>query len=124
MSGTRGRARLTLRPGSPGTKRYAEQYGERLVAVRYRYDATALRRCTTVELVVDERPWTPAESAPDPDRLVGLQIAYEEETLRRDVRTAGGRWDGRDRLWWMPLHVAMQLGLEERIRRWGPASPK
>jgi hypothetical protein len=77
-----------------------------------------------VDLVVDERPWTPQQSAPDPDRLVGLQITYEGESLRREVRTAGARWDARERLWWMPLHIALRLGLEERITRWGPVRAK
>jgi hypothetical protein len=119
---SRGRARLTLRPGDPGTKRYVEKHGDRLVAVRYRYDEEASKRYTTVEIVVDERPWAAAPVVRDPDRLVGLRIEYGEESLRRAVRAAGGRWDPEVRLWWIPIHCAVQLGLESRIvRRLPPA---
>lgn len=40
--------RLTLTPGQPGTKRLVEQYGERLVCVRYRYDQLRRRRDKTI----------------------------------------------------------------------------
>jgi hypothetical protein len=46
---------LHLKPGQKGTKRLLEQYGDRLICVRYRYDAQQPRRFKTVELVVDER---------------------------------------------------------------------
>jgi hypothetical protein len=71
------------RPGDPGTKRYVEKHGDRRVAVRYRYDEQASKRYTTVEIVVDERPWAAAPVVPDPDRPVGLRIEYGEESLRR-----------------------------------------
>jgi len=50
------RTRLTLQPGQSGTKELVEQYGDRLVCVRYRYDATRRRRFKTVELIVEEAP--------------------------------------------------------------------
>jgi len=34
------RVRLHLKPGQQGTRRLLEEYGDRLVCVRYRYDAT------------------------------------------------------------------------------------
>jgi hypothetical protein len=95
-----GRARLTLRPGDPGTKRRQEEFGDRLVAVRYRYDEEKSRRYTTVEIIVDDRAWTPETHVNDPDRLVG------------------GRWDAAAKVWWLPLHAAVQLGLEDRIATW------
>lgn len=48
-----------------------------------------MRRYTTVELVVDNRPWMPRGGAPDPARLVGVQVRYGPESLRHDVRAAG-----------------------------------
>ncbi len=114
---TKGKVRLTLRRGDPGTKRWAEQYGEKLVSVRYRYDREELRCYTTVELIVDERPWHPEPPLPDADRLVGVRVAYQEEALRRSIRTAGGQWDAQTRLWWLPLHTTVQLGLQSRIAR-------
>lgn len=54
-----GRVLKTMRPGDPGTKRWLERYGRRLVAVRYRGDKKARKRVTTIELVVDEGFWDP-----------------------------------------------------------------
>lgn len=114
----KGEARLTLRPGEPGTKRLVDEYGERLIAVRYRYDEEALRRYTTVEIIVDERPWLKDPIVPDPDRQVGVRVGAGETNVQRDLRAAGGRWDSQSRLWWAPLHVVLRLGYEERIVRW------
>ena len=47
MSNTR--IRLTLRPDQAGAKGLRAQYGERLVGVRYRYDAQQQKRDKTVE---------------------------------------------------------------------------
>jgi serine kinase of HPr protein (carbohydrate metabolism regulator) len=49
--------RLTLRPDQPGTRKLVEAYGERLLRVRYVYDAAAGRRLKTVELVIESVPW-------------------------------------------------------------------
>ena len=51
------KTRLTLEPGANGTKRLVERYGERLVCVRYRYDAERRRRIKTVELIEEEADW-------------------------------------------------------------------
>lgn len=45
------KTRLTLKPGQNGTKKMLDKYGERLLAVRYRYDAARHLRIKTVELV-------------------------------------------------------------------------
>ena len=58
--------RVTLRPGEKGTKALVAEYGHRLICVRYRYDAAARLRYKTVELVVEQVPWDPAEHALDP----------------------------------------------------------
>ena len=60
--------RTTLRPGDRGTHRLAERYGKRLVCVRYRYDAGAGRRYTTVELIVAEAAWQPRARKPRANR--------------------------------------------------------
>jgi hypothetical protein len=51
-------ARATLRPGQRGTKKLVTRFGDRLICVRYRYDAARRKRFTTVELIVDESDWT------------------------------------------------------------------
>jgi hypothetical protein len=51
------RVRLHLKPGQKGTKQLLAQYGDRLICVRYRYDAQRKKRFKTVELLVC---WMPA----------------------------------------------------------------
>ena len=53
------RVRLHLKPGQKGTKQLLAQYGDRLLCVRYRYDAQRKKRLKTVELVVAEHDWEP-----------------------------------------------------------------
>jgi len=50
------RVRLKLKPGQRGTKNLVNQYGDRLICVRYRYDEKTGKRYTTVELIVAEAP--------------------------------------------------------------------
>ena len=49
------KTRLILKPGQRGTKALAEQYGDALVCVRYRYDAVSRTRIKTVELIVEKK---------------------------------------------------------------------
>jgi len=51
--------RLSLAPGQNGTKKLLATYGERLLRVRYRYDAALGMRHKTVELIVETTPWNP-----------------------------------------------------------------
>ncbi|WP_298816136.1 hypothetical protein [Chloroflexus sp.] len=53
------RTRLKLKPGQRGTKKLQALYGDRLVCVRYRYDAESGRRLKTIELIVEEKQWSP-----------------------------------------------------------------
>jgi hypothetical protein len=46
-----------MKPGDPGTLKLLQQYGDKLICVRYRYDKIQHKRQTTVELLVDEQPW-------------------------------------------------------------------
>lgn len=97
-----------LEPEDPGARRWAKQYGDKLVCVRYRIDGRTQMRKTTVELVVDEAPTMASV-------LVGVKIDFAEAELRERARAAGGRWDSMTRLWAMPLGTARLLGLQDRI---------
>jgi hypothetical protein len=121
LIGGRMETRVTLRPGSKGTKKLVTQYGERLVCVRYRYDAVAQLRYKTVELVIEQLPWDPAQRARRrsegpgrPPVLVGLRVHFHEEQLRKRVKDAGGRWLPEKKLWVVPIGVARRLGLADR----------
>ncbi len=110
----------TLSPGARGTRRYLEKYSERLICVRYRKDPARRRRLTTVELIVDEGPLIPqshVEKAinPHPNRHILVKISYGEEALRQRAKQAGGKWLPEKRLWQLPYHKALALGLRSRI---------
>jgi hypothetical protein len=53
--------RTTLRPGDKGTKQWCDRFGRSLLFVRYRYDRKRALAYTTVEIVVDVRPWKPTK---------------------------------------------------------------
>lgn len=109
------RARTKRRPGEPGTKAFVELYGDRLVCVRYRYDAERRRRYTTVEIIVSEGPWEPPRKAPAPETLIFLRVAWGEVEVARQIKAAGGMWRRDLRLWSITYGQAAQLGLHERI---------
>lgn len=105
----------TMKPGDPGTRRQLERYGDELLFVRYRYDAAKHERLTTVEIVVDRGPRAVAVA---PYQHVGLRLRYEETDLRHAVREAGGQWDPRRKLWWLPWSAVLHLRLADRVAAW------
>ncbi|MBI3247421.1 MAG: hypothetical protein HYZ50_13045 [Deltaproteobacteria bacterium] len=109
------RIRLTLHPGQDGAKGLQAEYGDRLVCVRYRYDAHNKKRYKTVELVVAEEPWTPPVPSPAPDRVVAVRVAAPEKLLRQQVKSAGGQWDAPRGVWKLRYARVVALGLSERI---------
>ena len=108
--------RRTLTPGQKGTKKLREQYGAKLIYVRYRCDAVRHRRYKTVELIVEEAPWTPPTKLAG-ETIVGLRVTFQEVELQRRVKRAGGKWNPELRLWEMRYEQAVALGLEDRIER-------
>lgn len=122
------------RPGQRGTRKLVALYGERLVCVRYRYDAISGKRCKTVELIVDQAAWTPPPPHPDALRSkieidtiddvedtapqqVGVKVFFREHALRDRVKAAGGLWSQTEKLWRLPYRTAVSLGLEHRIAK-------
>jgi len=85
------RTLLHLKPGQKGTKQQLAQYGDRLVCVRYRYDAQQKKRFKTVELIIAEREWEPPPPRFDADTIVGVHVGFTEEELRDQVKQAGGK---------------------------------
>jgi len=105
----------TLRPGQRGAKKFMSQYGDRLVCVRYRQDAQRKMRFKTVELIVEEWPWTPLPPRRKKERLIFLKVAFPEKELRRQIKDAGGAWNPDQQAWEMRYDHAIALGLETRI---------
>lgn len=111
----------TVKPGKPGTHKWVRRYGDLLVAVRYRYNAPRRARFTTVEVIVDERPWLPGMDLRhelylvEPPVRVLVRVNFQETQLRQKVRQAGGRWDATEKAWELPMETVKQMGLEERV---------
>ncbi len=113
--------RLNLQPGQNGTKTLVQKYGERLVCVRYRYDAETQMRHKTVELIEESIPWQPQGSRESHlmqrarNERVLVQVAFEEKTLRETLRRRGGRWQPEEKAWTVDYGVVVELGLADRI---------
>jgi hypothetical protein len=113
--------RKRLTPGMNGTKRYQQRFGDRLLYVRYRHDPERQRRLTTVELIVDEGPLQRPRSTvdktlfPHPNQTIFVRIDYAEEALRSKAKAAGAVWVAEHKRWKLPYHIAVKLGLRERI---------
>ena len=119
--------RTVRKPGDPGTQKLVARYGERLVSVRYRYDPAKGKRYKTVELIIAEEDWRPPaepatlRAAPPPDKLriarVPVRIRFNEKDLQSRIRSIGGLWDPRRKLWYAPAEDVKRLGLNDRIVR-------
>ena len=104
------------RPGQRGTQKLLTHYGDRLVCVRYRYDAAAGKRYKTAEIIIDEAAWTPPPPHPDASKPMlkvdniddletqpeqredGVKVFYRENELCERVKAAGGRWSKLEKL--------------------------
>ena len=109
------RTRLHLKPGQKGTKQLLTQYGDRLVCVRYRYDAQRKKRFKTVEIMVAEREWDPPAPRLTAATLVGVRVGFAEADMRERVKQAGGKWNRRRKVWDMRYDQVVALKLEARI---------
>lgn len=114
------RIRLKLLPGKKGTKKLLLKYGKQLVCVRYRYDTERKKRYKTVELIVEEVPWTPATDRIKTnrvymDKIVAVRVEYGETELRDLVRNAGGKWKNEEKVWELPYRKVRELGLQKRM---------
>ena len=109
--------RLTLKSGQKGTKRLIAQYGNRLVCVRYRYDAQKKKRYKTIELIVEEVDWQPTPKRPRGDKIVESKVNWGETVIGRQVRQAGGTWNPQKKVWELRYDQVVKLGLEKRVVR-------
>ncbi len=109
------RTLLHLKPGQKGTKQLLAQYGDRLVCVRYRYDAQQKRRFKTVDLIVAEREWDLPAPHFAADALVGVRVGFAEVEVREQVKQAGGKWNRSRKVWELRYAQVVALQLEPRI---------
>ena len=109
------RTRLHLKPGQKGTKQLLAQYGDRLVCVRYRYDAQRKKRFKTVELIVADRDWEPPAPRFADEAIVGVRVDFAEVEIRQRVKQVGGKWNRSRKVWDMRYDQVVALKLEARI---------
>jgi hypothetical protein len=83
------RVGAVFRPGSRGTKKWVDMYGDNLVCIRYRYDEECGRRFTTAEIIVHEFDWTPPHSTKQTPR-VDIRVRWNEKELQAAMGAAGG----------------------------------
>jgi hypothetical protein len=109
--------RLTRRPGEAGTRKYLKRYGERLVRVRYLYDANNGCRHKTIELIVETVPWAPKARTlrRRDEEMVAVRIAFAETELRERAKRLGAIWRSAQRLWEMRWLDAKRLGIADRV---------
>lgn len=105
----------TMLPGQPGTKKIVDQYGDELVCVRYRYDEKNKERLTTIELIVDRQKWVLNHKRIPANKIMKLKIDYGERDIAMKVKSLGGQWDSKKRVWKLPYKHIQLLHLEERI---------
>lgn len=92
----------------------AQRHGDQLVCVRYRQDAEAGRRYTTVELVVDEGPMPIDKRTPS---VVFVRVAYDDLALRQTITKHGGIWDPKLRVWRLRQDAVLALQLQDQLLR-------
>ena len=109
------RTRLTLKPGRSGTRDLVEQYGSKLICVRYRYDDELGIRYKTVELIVDEKPWTPSGERYNPTDMVHVRITPTESRLRDALKLLGGRYERDTDTWLIAYAATTALRITARI---------
>ncbi|MFN7948716.1 MAG: hypothetical protein U0Z53_25400 [Blastocatellia bacterium] len=108
-------AQRKLKPGQPGTKKLLEEYGSRLLCVRYRCDPESQSIIKTVEIIVEEPARKPRQRRLKAEQVVALRIGWKEYDLQRQVKQAGARWNPAARLWELRYDQVVRLGLTERI---------
>lgn len=101
-----------LNPGDPGTKKYLDKYGDRLVSIRYRLEKN--ERITTVELIENRKTVVSKTEYPH-NKKVFLKIKYDEYEMREKVKKYGGIWDLEKKLWKTDYKTAKELKMTDRI---------
>ena len=104
-----------LLPGQPGTKKWLNKFGDKLLCVRYRYEGEKGQKLKTVELIVEKSWWKPDQGRIPHNKIVDLQINYGEISLDKLVKAAGGKWNREKKLWKIAYREVMALGLTDRI---------
>lgn len=85
-----------------------------LLCVRYRTDEKRGLRLKTVELIVGEKPLRTGSKYRD-EEMVNLIVAYGETLLRDQLKSLGGRWNPKEKLW--QVEFGAIRGIPELVER-------
>jgi hypothetical protein len=107
----------TMMPGDPGSKKWIKQYGDKLICIRYRYDAKRKMKVKTVELIVEEKQHQFNCQKIPHNKKVQIRVKYGEIQLGQLVREAGGIWNKDEKVWELPYGQVKALGLANRMVR-------
>jgi len=77
------KTRLTLKPGQRGTRKLVEEYRERLLYVRYKYDAQRKRWIKSMEIIVEEVPWAPRYGRLLRDTVIAIRVTAREVAFNK-----------------------------------------
>lgn len=108
-------ARSKLLPGQKGTKNLVAEYGDALLCVRYRYDELSRTRLKTVELIIERKPWTPAQRRYMDSTLVPVRIGFRDKALREQAKSAQGKWNPEAKAWYIEYGKIKGTELEKLI---------
>jgi hypothetical protein len=109
------RVGLHLKPGQKGTKQLLARYGDRLICVRYGYDAERKKRFKPVELPSRNAIGNRQRPRFAHDQIVGLRVAFTDVAGRDRVKQAGGTWNPERRVWQLRYDRVVALGLKSPI---------
>lgn len=109
------KTRLILKAGQRGTKKLTDKYGDDLVCVRFRYDASTRQRLKTVELVIERTYWEPPAEKRSFDTVVALRIEGYETDPRKKVKAVSGTRNSKKRLWYVRYDAIAGTEFEKHI---------
>ena len=92
-----------------------DKYGDQLLHVRYKYDATNRKSYITVELIAESQNWYTKEIRMHPNKVVKIKVAYGEVDIGTQIRSLGAIWNREEKVWEILLRHVIALGLEDRI---------
>ena len=104
-----------LQKHQEGAKNLSNKYGDLFVCARYKIDYQRRKKLKTVELIIDEKNWTPKNDDPYLNQIVKVRIAYGEIKMSSSVKRYGGVWNKEKKVWEVPLKAVFDLNIEDRL---------
>ena len=110
----------TIQPSANGAKRFQREWGDKLVAVRYR-NASESHVHTTIEIIVDTRlkPTNTTcykrKHAYLRSQFVAVKIEFDEIELRGRIKRLGAKWSKELKCWLTTYSNVVSLGMTDRI---------